>query len=203
MPLRSALIAGACLALAGCGSGSGGDETAAREQRAGVGSTIRFLRADGSAIRFPLEVVAWCGPWNDIIPTRAVHVAALDGPSTRTRVSYWYLWAVPHDVRAGRRVRFPVDFPAWNRPRGAEIFAFDNEDTPGGPDVLGRTNEASTQQEDSGGWITFDAVGCELGDEVAFTVDAVLGSEFGDDQPIRAKGRLRVTIGEPPPASTR
>jgi hypothetical protein len=193
---QSALIAAVCLALAGCAGGNEDTDAAAREQHAGKESLIHFLRADGSAIRFPLAVAAWCGPWNDVIPTRAVHVATLDGPARR--VSYWYLWAVPEDVRAGRRVTFPVDFPAWNRPRGAEIFAFDSEDTPGGPDILGRTNEASTQEKQAGGWITFEAVGCELGEEVAFTVDAVLGSEFGDDQPIRAKGSLRVTIGEPP-----
>jgi hypothetical protein len=179
------LTALAALALAGCG---GSD--------AAVDPGLRFTRADGSTIRIPLGVVAWCGPWNDLIPRRALHVGALAGPPRR--VSYWRLWAIPRDVESGDRVHSPVEF-VWNRPRGVEIFVGDLEDTPGGADTLGGTNEASTQEEESGGWIEFDASGCEVGDEVAFTVDAVLGSEFGDDEPIAVEGSLRLRVGERPP----
>lgn len=175
----------AALLLAACGGAGGASDP-----------TLRFTRADGSAIDFPLEVVAWCGRWNDLIPTRALHVGALRG---RPRdASYWRLWAVPGDVASGRRVRFPVDF-VWNRPHGAEIFVADAEDTPGGADLLGGTNEASTEEEDAGGWIEFAAASCDVGSEVAFTVDAVLGSEFGDDEPIRVKGTLRVRVAGAPP----
>jgi len=172
------------LAMTACGGDGSGEQG------------LRFTRADGSEIEFPLAVVAWCGPWNDLIPTRALHVGALGGPPRR--VSDWRLWAVPGDVRSGKRVRFPVRF-VWNRPEGAELFAADLEDTPGGADVRGGTNEASTEQEDAGGWLEFDAVGCEPGDEVSLTIDAVLGSEFGDDEPIAAKGSFRIRVGKPPP----
>jgi len=100
---------------------------------------------------------------------------------------------------AEQALRFTRADGFWNRPVGVELFVADLEDTPGGADVGRGTNEASTEQEDAGGWVEFDAVGCEPGDEVSFTVDAVPGSEFGDDEPIAAEGSLRVRLGQPPP----
>lgn len=171
------------VATTGCGTG-GHDKP----------SDLTFRRMDGSVIDFRGDVLAWCAPWNDEIPTRALHVAALGGLSAAERSSYWRLWAVPEDIRSGQRIAFPVDF-VWNRPRGAQIFAGDFEDT----GDHGPTNEASTQQEESDGWITFDAVGCFRGDHIAFRVDAVLGSEFGDDEPIRAEGMFSGQVTGPPP----
>ena len=82
----------------------------------------------------------------------------------------------------------------WNRPRGASIFVLDLEDT------SAEKNEASTQTEDSGGWIEFDFGGsCEIGAPVGLTVDATVGSEFIDGEPIEIEGTLRLKVGEPPP----
>jgi len=39
---------------------------------------------------------------------------------------------------------------------------------------------------------------CKLGGEVEFTIDAAIGSEFGENEPILAAGTFRGVVGEPP-----
>jgi hypothetical protein len=173
----------AAVLMGGCRSGD--------QPRGEADGGLIFHRADGSTIAFAGTVQAWCGPWNDVIPTRALHVAALGGLRRQPGKwpSYWYLWAVPNDAQAGRRVRFPVDFPAWNKPAGAKLFVGD----------WPTRNELSTQEEDSSGWISFAQAGCEPGNPVEFSIDAVVGSEFGDAEPVRVEGSFSGVVGEPPP----
>jgi hypothetical protein len=171
-------MAAATLALAGC-SGDGGES----EQ-------LMFTRADGSTIEFPRGASAWCGPWDEDVSTPALHVGTVARPLGEA--SFWFVRALPADAEPGRRLRFPLEY-VWNRPRGAVIFVLDLED-PRAP-----KNEASTQTERSSGWVEFDAAGCRMGDEVAFTVDATVGSEFVDGEPIEVEGTLRLKVGERPP----
>jgi hypothetical protein len=176
---RAALTILSAVLLAGCaGSASTSD------------SELRVTRADGTTVAFPRDARAWCGPWDEDVPTRALHVGTVAKPLGEA--SYWVVQAVPRDVVDGQRTRFPLDF-VWKRPRGAVVFVLDLEDTRGGK------NEASSQAERSSGWIEFDAVGCEVGDEVAFTADAVIASEFTDGEPIEFEGSLRLRAGRPPP----
>jgi hypothetical protein len=128
-----------------------------------------FKRADGSVIRFTGTPRAWCGPWERDVPRLSVHVALGRG------LHHWELSAVRRDFQIGRRIRFPNDF-VWNRPRRALLFVADG------------ANEASTAEEESSGSMEFSRVSCRRGGLVAFSIRAVLGSEFSGGEPVRVSG---------------
>jgi Kelch motif len=149
---------------------------------------LAFRRTDGSRIVFRGRVRAWCGAWNDPGSTRSVHVAVMTNDGRGFARPYWHLWAVASGLTRARVVRFPVGI-SENHPRGAVVFATD-----------ARTgNEASTEEEEARGSASFAPVRCVPGRHVRFTINAVLGSEFGDGTPIRVSGAYEGTIGARPP----
>jgi hypothetical protein len=178
--LRSLLYLSVAILVSACGGAS----------EPGPPAGLVFSRADGSVIDIPGRTVAWCGPWNDMIPAQALQIAAIEGVEPapgQEWFSYWRVWAIVADVRTGKPVTFPNEF-VWNKPRRAEIFVGD----------FPTENEASSKQEGSSGHIVFRKATCELGGEVEFTIDAAIGSEFGDNEPILAAGTFRGVVGEPP-----
>lgn len=50
----------------------------------------------------------------------------------------------------------------------------------------------------SGATITFQEVSCQRGGTVRFSIDAVVGSEFGDGPTMRVTGSFRGTVGDRP-----
>jgi hypothetical protein len=157
----------------------------------GADDGLVFRRADGSRIEMPGTPIAWCGRWSNVIPARSLQVAAVGGIERQPGqewFSYWRLWAIVDDVRGGKPVQFPNNF-VWNRPRRAELFVGDSE----------TGNEASTKQERSGGEVVFSQADCEVGAPVEFEIDALVGSEFGDAEPIAVEGTFRGVVAEPPP----
>lgn len=146
-------------------------------------NALVFERADGSRIQFAGEPRVWCGAWEPgNVPDRAVHVLAGD---FRNGGPVWQLQAVVDDAQPGRPLTFPNSF-VWDQPRGAAIF------------VLDEPNELSTQTGDSDGSITFSELDCGSGGEVRFTIDATIGSEFGDGPPVRVTGSFAAPVGEAP-----
>ncbi|HEX8273276.1 MAG TPA: hypothetical protein VF615_11605 [Longimicrobiaceae bacterium] len=144
-------------------------------------NTLVFQRANGTNIQFAGEPLVWCGPWEESsVPTRAVHVL---GGDFRAGGPVWKLDVVVADVQPGRPLTFPNSF-IWDQPKGAALF------------VLDEPNEASTQESESSGSITFSELDCDGG--VRFTIDAVLGSEFGGGPPIRVTGAFAAPVGDAP-----
>jgi hypothetical protein len=133
---------------------------------------LRFTREDGSVISFSAKPRVWCGAWEPDVKKRSVHVAV------RGRKRHWDLSAVRADVRPGTQVKFPTDF-VFNKPKGAQLFVAD------------APNEASTNEEEASGSMTFTHVTCKHGGVVSFTIDAVLGSEFSDLGTISVTGSFR------------
>ena len=140
---------------------------------------LRFTREDGSVIAFSAKPRVWCGPWESGVNRRSVHV------TVRGRKRHWDLAAVRHDVKAGTTVKFPTDI-IFNRPHGAELFVAD------------APNEASTNEEEASGSMTFTHVSCRHGRVVAFTIDAVLGSELSDLGTIHVTGSFRGHVASAP-----
>ena len=140
-----------------------------------VTNTVAFTRADGSAVPFAPSLRVNCGPWERGVPRRTLHirVGVRGGP-------FWQLRVVVADVKRRPVVRFPHSF-VFNRPTGAEVFAFD-------PD-----NEASSAEEEASGRISFGAVRCGRRLAVRFRVRAVLGSEFFDGEPLTMRGSFRAS----------
>jgi hypothetical protein len=180
--------------VAGLVSACGGaldppDEKQAAEVSVPRGGLV-FSRADGSEIDIPGRAVVWCGPWNDMIPAQALQIAAIEGverAAGQEWFSYWRVWAIVEDVRGGQPVTLPNQF-IWNKPRRAEIFVGD----------FPTENEASSKQEGSSGHIVFRKATCELGGEVEFTIDAAIGSEFGDGEPVFGAGTFKGLVSDPP-----
>ena len=83
---------------------------------------------------------------------------------------------------------FPNTF-IFDQPRNADLFLFDP------------SNELSTQADGSSGSITFQQLNCATGNNgvVEFTINAVIGSEFGDGPSVTASGSLKASVGAPPP----
>ena len=142
---------------------------------------LRFTRDDGSVIAFTAKPRVWCGPWDTEVKRPSLHVAV------RGRRRHWDLSAVRRDVKLGRRMKFPNEF-VFNKPRGAELFPAD------------APNEASTNEEEASGSMTFTRASCRHGAVVAFTIDAVLGSELSDLGPINVTGSFRGHVASAPPA---
>jgi hypothetical protein len=175
----------ACV-LAACG----GEESSPPRTSPSPGTSLVVERADGSQIDMPGRPLVWCGPWNDLIPDHALHVAAV-GDVERKRgeewFSYWHLWAIPEHIESQAAVGFPGDY-TFDDPSGVVLFVGDAE----------TGNEASTNGDDSSGQIVFTKASCEVGDPVEFTVDAVVDSEFGDGDPVKVKGMYRGVVERSP-----
>jgi hypothetical protein len=144
-----------------------------------VDAKLRFTREDGSVISFSAMPRVWCGPWESGVKKRSVHV------TVRGRKHHWDLSAVRHDIKPGTTVKFPTDI-IFDKPHGAELFVAD------------APNEASTNEEEASGSMTFTHVSCTHGRVVAFTIDAVLGSEFSDLGTIHVAGSFRGHVASAP-----
>jgi hypothetical protein len=150
-------------------------------------STLVFRRANGSRIRFGGTVRAWCGAWHEGDPTRTLHVAVLKRDGSGYARPFWLVQAVLRDVSRGRLLRFPIGFTESNV-RGAIVFVYDKA---GG-------NEASSEDDQAKGSVSFAAVRCDLGSRVRFTVSGELGSELLNGESVRVSGTFRGSVGRRP-----
>ena len=150
-------------------------------------SSLVFEREDGSTMDIGPDpfVAVWCGPWDSVVDTPSLHVVTNASGVTRG----WSLDVVLADVTLGAPLSFPNVFLA-GQPGGAALF------------VLDPPNELSTGVQDlgAGGSLTFQQLDCEGGNGIAFTVDAVLASEFGGGGSMRVFGAFSSEVGEVPPA---
>jgi hypothetical protein len=150
-------------------------------------STLAFRRADGSRIRFPGTVRAWCGAWDEQDSTRALHVAVL-GPGARGYARpFWLVQAVLRDVSRGRVVRFPIGFDS-SSVRGGIAFVYDTR----------TRNEVSSEDEAAKGRMAFSPIRCDLGSPVRFSISGKLGSELLNGKPVTASGTFRGAVGRRP-----
>ncbi len=173
MPGRALLASVAlALALAGCG---GGDDAA--EPRLAVS------RADGSTVDTGRTLRAWCGvpPHQGEDAPLSLHV--LQGDEVGA-LSYLLFRAAVELLETTPRVELP------RQPADSVTFALFVNDRE-------RDNEAADVPEGGEGSVEVERWGCDRGDEVAITVDALLASEVGGD-PILVTGSVTAEIGEPP-----
>jgi hypothetical protein len=135
-----------------------------------VENRLVFTRPDGTEVAYPSRVRVWCGPWEQDVPVRAIHVqVGVRGEP------YWRMSAVVADVNRRRVVELPHSF-VFDQPTGALLFAVDG------------TNELSSAEEEAAGRIVFRRARCGRRLSVRFRVAATLGSEFSDGQPVRVRG---------------
>lgn len=158
----------------GAGGGGGGAQI-----------SLVFTRADQSVVAFSSAAVlfVWCGPWEEgTIPTESLKIIfggpGAGDPIFRARV-------VVADVAIGVPLAFPNNF-VFDEPKDADLFLFDP------------SNELSTQDDESSGSITFQKLDCGSGGEVQFSIDAVIGSEFGGGPTVSVTGSFQGEVGPSP-----
>ncbi len=158
------------LMLVGCGD----DGTV--NPSGGKDNQLVFTREDGSEIEFTATAKAyvWCGPWeNDLVLDTSLHVWFGSSAS----VNGWVLKAVVGDIEIGDTLRFPNYF-IWDQPDSVHMF------------LLDPPNELATNTEESSGFIVFHSLPCPDGRTVDFSIDAVIGSEYGDMPSVTVRGRF-------------
>ena len=148
----------------------------------GVENSLVFTRANQSRISFPSDarLFVWCGPWDNLVATPSLQVLLAGANSS------WHLQAVVSDVTIGNPLTFPNVFIS-NQPKNVDLFVHDEP------------NELSTSEDESTGSITFQKLNCGSGGEVQFSINATIGSEFGNGPSITVAGAFRSPIGNPPP----
>jgi hypothetical protein len=167
------------LMLAGCGD----DDTV--KPPAGIDNSLVFTREDSSVVEFPADAEAyvWCGPWENDVPVLSLHVL-FGSPAEPVG---WQLQAVVGDIEIGDTLRFPNSF-IWNQPDGVFLF------------LLDPPNELATSTVVSGGFVVFHRLPCKSGTTVDFSIDAIMGSEYGEMPPVTVRGRFAAQVTGPPSA---
>jgi hypothetical protein len=169
----------ALLAVAGCG-GSDAD----------VQNDLVFRDVSGTVIEMPDDVHVWCGTWDPggLGGSRAMRVLVGAVEDGAPRPPYWRLEASAEGTPVGEAKALPwlVNAPA---PRGAELFV-----------AAGANQENASDTELSSGTLTVQQLSCREGGRIAFSVDATVGSEFGDGDAVTVEGRFAATVGDGPPA---
>lgn len=172
-----------CISLCCCDDENGtGPEYTAQ-------NTLVFTREDMSVIDFPPTTVTyiWCGDWEPgEVAVPALHVWVGTPGAVEP---HWLLRAVVRDVTLGEPLSFPNYF-VWNQPDSAHIFVFDPP------------NELATNTEESRGTITFHKLPCPVPGWIDFSIDAVVGSEYGDMPSISVRGRFSGRVMQIPASWT-
>jgi hypothetical protein len=173
-------IVGLLLLAPGCGDDKTTDPGTTLE------NNLVFTRADTTRIAFGNgRFFVWCGPWEEgAIDTASIQIVfASTEPDPNS--PYWWLRVVAADVVLGEEIAFPNTF-VFDVPRNADLFLSDPP------------NELSSATEESSGGITFQRLDCGEEGAVEFTIDAVLGSEYSDQPPVRIQGSFRAPVGDAP-----
>jgi hypothetical protein len=177
-----ALVICALAVFAACSTGSDS-----------ISGGLTVTREDGSIVEFEGSVRAWCGPPRDgggsaLQLGSGVPVGQSRPGGTRETErprTYWLLFSLVE-----RLERAPV-LSLRERPIDSTTWTFFVNDLETG-------NEAAAKNERSSGTIVVSRWGCDRGDAVEVTFKAVVGSEFGDGEVVRAAGTVTTEIGDPP-----
>jgi hypothetical protein len=181
------LAAGLVLLASGCGFGAG---SSGKE-----GDSLQVTREDGSQVKLPDEVHAWCGPGlfaknSDTPNRRELWVVGGELPPEEEGVepeAFWLFSWPTEGIERSPRLELPSETEA---PGGhAAFFVYDSE-TP---------NELSSAEEAAKGTIEVEKWSCEKDDTVRITVDAKLYGELFQAPSATVKGEIEAVIGDPLP----
>jgi hypothetical protein len=182
------LAVGVVLLATGCGSGNG---SPGKE-----GHSLRVTREDGSQVKLPGEVHAWCGP--GLFAPQAEHERAPSPPKPKelwvvggqlpeeyatAADTFWVLAWPTKAIERSPRIELP------DEGQHAAFFVYDSA----------RPNELSSSEEDAKGRVEVVEWGCEKGDTVRISVDATLDGELFKTPTATVKGEIEASIGDPLP----
>jgi hypothetical protein len=157
------------LLAAGCGDDDADD---ARDERSDEPTRLVVTRADGSEVVFE-DVTAECVRSED---DPGAVVVRIEGMADDTHL---ISEVVPDDVGSGQSFQLPIDF--GDQEQGVRnLYLF----VGAAPNL-----ETSTNQEESSGSLEVLRASCDPV-EVELTIEATLGSEYFDGEPVDVEGRL-------------
>jgi hypothetical protein len=184
------LAIGLALLACGCDGSAGSGEKG--------GSGLRVTREDGSEVKLPDELHAWCGP-GPFAP-QPEHERA---PSPPKPMELWVvsgrlpvgraeeadtLWIFSWPTKAVERSP-TIELPDEGEALHASLFVNDSA----------TENELSSSGEKAKGTVEVVEWGCEKGDKVRLVIDATLDSEFFQGPTVEAVGEVEAVIGDPLP----
>ena len=180
--MRLAMIISALAVCAACST-----------ERDATSGGLTVTREDGSIVEFEGSVRAWCGPpWDGGGTALQLGSGVPVGQSrpggtreTERPRTYWFLFSLIERLERAPELSLrerPIDSTTWT-------FYVNDLET---------GNEAAAKNERSSGTIVVNRWGCDRGDAVEVTFEAVVGSEFGDGEVVRAAGTVTTEIGDPP-----
>jgi hypothetical protein len=183
-----ALGVGVVLFATGCGYSADGSSDKG-------GHSLRVTRENGSLVKLPDEVHAWCGPARFAPPAEDEGAPSPPKPTE--------LWVVGGQLPAERAERadtfWMFSWPTRAIERAPRI-ALPTEAVPHSPlfvyDSLER-NELSGSQERAKGTVEVEEWGCRTGDTVRISVDATLEGELFQAPTATVEGEIETVIGDP------
>ena len=162
------LLAVALSGIAACGGGSGptGEDAV---------SSLTFTREDGTTFTMP-DLVVSCGESDGRLLIKA-NTADMSEEPAESRLIFF---ATLDDVADGATVELGQDDS--ENEAGAVLFVLDHE----------TDNEVNSDQEDSRGRIVVHSAACKPEPQLDMSVDATLGSEYGDGEKVAVEGSVRL-----------
>jgi hypothetical protein len=146
-----------------------------------VADSLEFSRADSTVVEMGTTPLVCCGLYDpSFVNERAIRIVLYDPANQKPG---WQILILLDRAQAGAITTLPTTPVAPSKVPYVSMFAAD----------IG--NELSSDVEESSGTITVHSFSCgSTTIEIDFSVDAILGSEFGDGPAMAVKGTFRATF---------
>jgi hypothetical protein len=181
------LAVGVVLLATGCGSDDGSPDK--------EGHSLSVTREDGSQVKLPDEVHAWCGPARFAPPAEDERAPSPPKPTElwvvggrlpaegaeRADTFWMFSWPTKGIKRAPR-----ITLPTEDLPH-SPLFVYDSPER----------NQLSGSQERATGTVEVEEWGCRKGDTVRISVDATLEGELFRAPTATVEGEVETVIGDP------
>ena len=168
---------------------AGGDRSVDEPIERPESDALSFTRPDGSTFTIDGAQVRCPSPEQSDSPSQAIVVLAR-GRSAHGTPGYFTIQALVDEVAEGATVDLPTQ--AVEREGGGpdyesvHLFVYDAE----------RDGELSSSQEEASGTIVFESLSCDPVPAIDVRINATLGSEVFEGDPVRVKGRITLGYDE-------
>jgi hypothetical protein len=175
----SLLLAAAVLFTA-CGEDDGPNAPGSAVEVAIIDSLV-FTRADSSRVTMGVIPLVCCGPYDPgFVNERAMRIVFYDPANL---LPGWQILVLTDRALAGEFTTLPTTVVPPSQVPFVSLF------------VAGIGNALSSDTQDSSGTITVHSFECDAAAiRIDFSVDAVLGSEFGGGPSMRVQGTFEATF---------
>jgi hypothetical protein len=146
-----------------------------------ITSTLVFQRSDSTVVTMGATPLFCCGLYDPgFVNERAMRIVLYD-PANQN--AGWQILVLIDRAQPGAVTTLPTTVVPPSKVPYVSMFAAD------------MTNELSSDDQDSSGSITVHSFSCTATTiQIDFSVDAILGSEFGDGPPMRVQGSFQATL---------